>query len=294
MVGAGRGGVTANMLSGLGRRGRKASTRSRLESIIASLALPEDWTIVQFVQSVEQLRGRKIHLLELPDSAPVGLCGLWLARPNDDVVFHRASSDPEQTRHTVSHEIGHMLCDHGDDGQIKNEEMGREKKGGVLGPAGEESPPICFLRWADGEGKLPPGPGWNRSLLASRSLRTGQYFNSFTPSSSFAAERPIYSNSRPPLRLDCVGSGLHGPTMISSSIAPRQIRSRRGTPLAPRSATSSPTTPTTLSYPLKNWRRTSPELISPPMSWISRWSRPPAGSAATATRLNTRRSYWQH
>lgn len=111
------------MLSGLGRRGRKASTRSRLESIIASLALPEDWTIVQFVQSVEQLRGRKIHLLELPDSAPVGLCGLWLARPNDDVVFHRASSDPEQTRHTVSHEIGHMLCDHGDDAQLPPEEL---------------------------------------------------------------------------------------------------------------------------------------------------------------------------
>lgn len=91
----------------------RPSTRARLESIVVNLGLQEDWTIEEFFTAVETMRGRRIIRLLLPDQAPVGLCGLWLARPNDDVVFHRRCSDPTMERHVVSHEAAHMLLDHG-------------------------------------------------------------------------------------------------------------------------------------------------------------------------------------
>lgn len=92
---------------------RRPSTRSRLESLASTLQLRNGWDVEELVSSVERIRGRRIVRAPLPDSAPVGLCGLWLAGEADDVVLFRPSSDPLMERHVVAHELAHMLLEHG-------------------------------------------------------------------------------------------------------------------------------------------------------------------------------------
>ncbi|MBF6328234.1 regulator [Nocardia transvalensis] len=77
-----------------------------------------DWTVEEFISSVEQTRGRPIVRLLLPPSAPVGLCGLWLACRDCDVVLLRQSSDPAIELHVALHEVSHMLLGHGRDTSI--------------------------------------------------------------------------------------------------------------------------------------------------------------------------------
>jgi hypothetical protein len=92
------------------RRSRRA-----IESAIDQIGtLPEDWSVSEFVAAAARWRGREIHTRALPATAPAGLCGLWVARQNDDVVLHRPSSDPIQIRHVIAHEIGHMMLGHGE------------------------------------------------------------------------------------------------------------------------------------------------------------------------------------
>ncbi len=92
---------------------RRPSRRSRLESIAGTLQLRKGWDVEELVSSVERIRGRRIVRAPLPDGAPVGLCGLWLAGEADDVVLFRPSSDPLMERHVVAHELAHMLLEHG-------------------------------------------------------------------------------------------------------------------------------------------------------------------------------------
>jgi hypothetical protein len=94
-------------------RGR--SRRSRFESIVDELELPADWTVEQFFARLEQVRGREIVHLPLPEDFPVELCGLWLARSSDDVVLYRPWQASTMERHLAAHEAAHMLLDHGRD-----------------------------------------------------------------------------------------------------------------------------------------------------------------------------------
>ncbi|CAM4478948.1 hypothetical protein NONI108955_33115 [Nocardia ninae] len=101
------------------------STRARLHSIIYRLELPADWTVEEFIASVEHTRGRRIVRLLLPPTAPVGLCGLWLACVDCDVILLRQSSDPAIELHVALHEVGHMLLGHGQDTSIPTDELTR-------------------------------------------------------------------------------------------------------------------------------------------------------------------------
>jgi hypothetical protein len=102
-------------------RGR-ISTRARLQALIDRLELPADWTVGEFIASVEHLRGRRIVQMLLPVTAPVGLCGLWLACKDHDVIFLRQSSDSGVERHVALHEVSHMLLGHGKDTSLVTEE----------------------------------------------------------------------------------------------------------------------------------------------------------------------------
>lgn len=94
-----------------------------MESVVAQLALPENWTSHDFVQAVQTARERRMLILPLPATAAVGLCGVWFAAAHTDVVFHRPSADPVIRRHTLSHECGHMLFDHGSDTRLTPDEV---------------------------------------------------------------------------------------------------------------------------------------------------------------------------
>ncbi|MFI5783687.1 hypothetical protein [Nocardia sp. NPDC051570] len=97
---------------------RKPSTRARLQILVDRLELPEDWTATECFASVERIRCRRIVRLPLPSTSPVGLCGLWLACSDYDVIFLRPSSEPTVELHVSLHEVGHMLLDHGRDMSI--------------------------------------------------------------------------------------------------------------------------------------------------------------------------------
>lgn len=101
------------------------STRAKLERLVDSLELPEDWTAEEFFTSLQRLRGRRIVRLALPGSTVVGLCGLWLAGDNVDLILHRRSADPTRERHVIAHEVGHMLLDHGRDEVMPADDLAR-------------------------------------------------------------------------------------------------------------------------------------------------------------------------
>ncbi|HEX6341992.1 hypothetical protein [Umezawaea sp.] len=113
-------------------RGR-TSTRARLQALIDRLDLPPDWTIAEFIASIEHLRGRRIVPLPLPLTAPVELCGLWLACQDHDVIFLRRSSDSGVELHVALHEVGHMLLGHGQDTSLVTEEWAALTTGLALG-----------------------------------------------------------------------------------------------------------------------------------------------------------------
>lgn len=94
------------------------SNRARLQSLVDRLELPADWTVEEFITVVEHMRGRRIVQLPLPHTAPVGLCGLWLACKEYDAIFLRQSSDPTVELHVALHEVSHMLLGHGRDTAI--------------------------------------------------------------------------------------------------------------------------------------------------------------------------------
>ncbi|WP_405163483.1 hypothetical protein OG203_45755 [Nocardia sp. NBC_01499] len=70
-----------------------------------------DWTVEDLFAEVERVRGRPIMRLPLPVAVPPGLCGLWLAAADYDVILLQ---DPDDA-HVVVHELGHMLLEHGRD-----------------------------------------------------------------------------------------------------------------------------------------------------------------------------------
>lgn len=111
------------MFAGQRGLGRTKSSRARLEAVVAELNLPEAWTVDEFVFAVETLRGRGLRLLTLPETALVGLCGVWLATPHVDVIFHRPTADPAQRHQTITHECAHMLLNHGVDDVLTQDQL---------------------------------------------------------------------------------------------------------------------------------------------------------------------------
>ncbi|WP_433677763.1 DUF6545 domain-containing protein [Nocardia sp. CA-119907] len=91
---------------------RRPAKRAQFESIVDRLELPQDWTVMEFFDRLARIRGRAIVQCPLPEHAPLGLFGLWLARPHDDAVLYRRASDPMLEWQVVVHELAHMLLDH--------------------------------------------------------------------------------------------------------------------------------------------------------------------------------------
>lgn len=112
---------------------RRLSTRAKLERLVDRLELPDDWTAEEFFAALELMRGRRIVRLTLPGSAAVGLCGLWLACDDVDLILHRPASNPSMERHVIGHEVGHMLLDHGRDAPMPTEELADLLTGVELG-----------------------------------------------------------------------------------------------------------------------------------------------------------------
>lgn len=61
---------------------------------------------------MEVARGRPIRLVALTRRSNSSTCGLWIARADDDLIYHEQATSPLHQDHIILHEVGHMVCDH--------------------------------------------------------------------------------------------------------------------------------------------------------------------------------------
>ncbi|MFE9905116.1 secondary metabolite protein [Streptomyces achromogenes] len=77
------------------------------------MRLQRPFTVESFCESLSAQRGRRLVLHELPDSDGLRLpCGLWVAYPKEDHIWHVAATSQRHRQQVVFHEIAHMLLDH--------------------------------------------------------------------------------------------------------------------------------------------------------------------------------------
>ncbi|MFI6151438.1 hypothetical protein ACIBCA_01935 [Kitasatospora sp. NPDC051170] len=84
-----------------------------LRARIHDLAIPRPFSVEALCERLARERGRPLHLLPLPGPPGPGQpCGMWIATPTVDYVFHAHGTSALHRQNIVLHELGHMLCEH--------------------------------------------------------------------------------------------------------------------------------------------------------------------------------------
>ncbi|MET8754946.1 hypothetical protein ABZW32_33355 [Streptomyces sp. NPDC004667] len=66
-------------------------------------------------RKLAERRGKPIRLI--PWALPIpGPFGLWMSRPNEEVIFYQEETTRVHQDHIILHEVGHILAGHEDDG----------------------------------------------------------------------------------------------------------------------------------------------------------------------------------
>jgi hypothetical protein len=88
--------------------------RRRCKDLVDSLEIPSPFDLGEFVAAVAKRRGRPIVLREmaLPRG---GMCGLVVSAPAQDLIVYAKHTSRTHQRHIVSHELAHLLLEHGTD-----------------------------------------------------------------------------------------------------------------------------------------------------------------------------------
>jgi hypothetical protein len=78
---------------------------------VRSLHLEPYATAYELCDQMSSLRARPIRVVEwrLPIPGPMGV---WVSRPQDDVVVVQELATGSHRDHIVLHELGHILCEH--------------------------------------------------------------------------------------------------------------------------------------------------------------------------------------
>lgn len=90
--------------------------RHRIEAVIHELdhrlGIPVPFDLDVFLDRLEADRGRPIRLVPFTRRSNASTCGLWVARTEDDLIYHEESTSPLHQDHIILHEVGHMVCEH--------------------------------------------------------------------------------------------------------------------------------------------------------------------------------------
>lgn len=95
-----------------GRHGRLQRAAGRhVRRLVERGGVPRPLDIDELVARLEAHRERPIELRAsaVPDGGP---CGLWIRRPDHDVIVFTVHATGLHRDHIVLHEVGHMLADH--------------------------------------------------------------------------------------------------------------------------------------------------------------------------------------
>lgn len=85
----------------------------RCQAVLEQIDFPYPFSITAFCEQLARRRQRPLHLRPLaPEAATSGICGLWLATPNEDHIFFEQRTVRLHQEHIVLHELGHMLFEH--------------------------------------------------------------------------------------------------------------------------------------------------------------------------------------
>ncbi|MER6126454.1 secondary metabolite protein [Streptomyces sp. NPDC001795] len=103
-------------LPGLGER--ESQLWRMCEEALRGVRVQRPFTIESFCEALSAQRGRRLVLRELPESDGLRLpCGLWVAYPDEDHIWHVTATSQRHRLQVIFHEIAHMLLNHkGDSG----------------------------------------------------------------------------------------------------------------------------------------------------------------------------------
>ncbi|MEU2309380.1 toxin [Streptomyces misionensis] len=81
--------------------------------IVGNLEMPERADVNSLCDMLEDLRGRRISLLQAPmPTGPGRPCGLWVATDEHDFILYQEYTTQAHQEHIIRHELGHMICGH--------------------------------------------------------------------------------------------------------------------------------------------------------------------------------------
>lgn len=81
--------------------------------LVRALPIPIPWDRSAFVKGIADMRGRPITLIATERVfSSDSLCGLWLAREDDDVILHERDATDFRIHQVVCHQIGHIVLGH--------------------------------------------------------------------------------------------------------------------------------------------------------------------------------------
>ena len=79
------------------------------------LQLPPRLTLELLIPHLEKLRSRRIVVIESEKLSGTKICGLWIPRPQADVVYHSPARGVLHRQQMILHELAHMILRHDED-----------------------------------------------------------------------------------------------------------------------------------------------------------------------------------
>ena len=92
--------------------GDRRTPREHAVAAFATLGLPVRVSIPSLVSLVEQSRKTHISIASTPLLNGTEICGLWLSRDTDDLIFHVETDSEHHRQQIVCHELAHMILRH--------------------------------------------------------------------------------------------------------------------------------------------------------------------------------------
>ena len=109
--------------------------REQAVAAFTALVLPSRVSIPSLVSLVEQSRKTHISIASSPLLNGTEICGLWLSRETDDLIFHVETDSEHHRQQIVCHELAHMI--------LRHDEVAGPTVHGILGA---HNPVIAFGR----------------------------------------------------------------------------------------------------------------------------------------------------
>jgi hypothetical protein len=92
---------------------RFSQLRRRCEKRLCDLSIPDPFDVDVLCSTLAHQRGRPLRFqpLTLPRRLDMP-CALWIAYDDEDVICVEQATTPWHREQFITHEIGHMLCNH--------------------------------------------------------------------------------------------------------------------------------------------------------------------------------------